>query len=204
MKNKSLVIRVLVIAGLAVLLPTIVISVRNASATSEINFKRPSLISNYGSSGDAAEIEKLKTNTVKLLEMKAVIFNGGVYSTSQNGFQGIAEWAVDSDSNVVALEHLWSKRNLTERSKALKAIWKLAETDRYTIPIKATYQVDSWQGVRIADDGKSATVVVTGRIFFKYWANSNLDVLNQSQIKLVNENGVWLLDEVVAVNIDGY
>jgi hypothetical protein len=184
--------------------PTVVISVRNASATSEIDFKKPSLINNYSSSGDAAAIETLKTRTVKLLEMKAVIFNGGVYSTSEEGFQGIADWAFDSDSNVVALEHLWSKRNLTERSNALKAIWKLAEADRYTIPINATYQVDSWQGVRIADDEKSATVVVTGRIFFKYWANSNRDVLDQSQIKLVNENGVWLLDEVVAVNIDGY
>jgi hypothetical protein len=204
MKNKSFLIKVLVIAAFAILVPTVVISVRNASATSEIDFKKPSLITNYSSSGDAAAIETLKTRTVKLLEMKAVIFNGGVYSTSEEGFQGIAEWAIDSDSNVVALEHLWSKRNLTERSKKLKAIWKLAEADRYTIPIKATYQVDSWQGVRIADDGKSATVVVTGRIFFKYWANSNLDVLDQSQIKLVNENGVWLLDEVVAVNIDGY
>jgi hypothetical protein len=204
MKNKSFLIKVLVIAAFAILVPTVVISVRNASATSEIDFKKPSLITNYSSSGDAAAIETLKTRTVKLLEMKAVIFNGGVYSTSEEGFQGIAEWAIDSDSNVVALEHLWSKRNLTERSKKLKAIWKLAEADRYTIPIKATYQVDSWQGVRIADDGKSATVVVTGRIFFKYWANSNLDVLDQSQIKLANENGVWLLDEVVAVNIDGY
>jgi hypothetical protein len=204
MKNKSFLIKVLVIAAFAILVPTVVISVRNASATSEIEFKKPSLITNYTSSGDAAAIETLKTRTVKLLEMKAVIFNGGVYSTSEEGFQGIAEWAIDSDSNVVALEHLWSKRNLTERSKKLKAIWKLAGADRYTIPIKATYQVDSWQGVRIADDGKSATVVVTGRIFFKYWANSNLDVLDQSQIKLVNENGVWLLDEVVAVNIDGY
>ena len=204
MKNKSFLIKVLVIAAFAILVPTVVISVRNASATSEIDFKKPSLITNYSSSGDAAAIEKLKTRTVKLLGMKAVIFNGGYYSTSENGAQGIPEWAFDSESNVVALTHLWSKRNLTEKSKELKAIWKLAEADRYTVPVKATYQVDSWQGVRISDDGKSATVVVTGRIFFKYWANSNLDVLDQSQIKLVNENGVWLLDEVVAVNIVGY
>jgi len=204
MKNKSFLIKALVIAAFAILVPTVVISVRNASATSEIDFKKPSLITNYSSSGDAAAIEKLKTRTVKLLGMKAVIFNGGYYSTSENGAQGIPEWAFDSDSNVVALTHLWSRRNLTEKSKELKAIWKLAEADRYTVPIKATYQVDSWQGVRISEDGKSATVVVTGRIFFKYWANSNLDVLDQSQIKLVNENGVWLLDEVVAVNIVGY
>ncbi len=201
MKNKSLVIKVLVIAGLAIILPTIVISVRNASVVSEIDFNKPRLISSYKSIGDLETIEELKVVTTRLLEGKAFFWNGGNYYPHDGPR---IHWDFDKDQNIVGVKLFWSAKKFVEKSNQLKKVWKLADNDSaFATPVGSTYEVKSWQGVRVAEDQLSATLVVTGRTVLEFSEGSKPYVLEQCQIRIVKEDGVWLLDEVVAIEIRG-
>jgi len=197
MNNKSKSVRILAIVAIVILVPLAVITFINSTATSEINFKNPKNIAHFASSGNASQIVEIHDVTLQLLGQEAMAFNLGRLAATSHG-------AINKPGPQVfaPVKAIWTEHNWKTKSDQIRKAWAISVSDPSYKPFQdAHYQVDSWLGTSISDDGMTSLVVVNGRMVYTYADSDQTGNLEQSQIKLVKENGNWRLDQVVAVHI---
>jgi hypothetical protein len=194
-KHLAISILALAIAGLSV--QSISAQVQKSKAISQWDELKPKIQESAPDSGDQKLIDFLRGKAISLMEDRAALSNVDSATAQRTDLDSDPEVAEDVEQRV---SKVWTSRNLKNRTADIIAGWNIAKLDPNYIPFKkAAYLLDSWQGIQVSEDGLSANVVITGTMTYVYDVHTVSDSKDQTQIKLVNENGVWLLDDTVAV-----
>jgi hypothetical protein len=158
---------------------------------------KPKLEESFADVGEETLVESLRGRILDLMEARATLSNVDSLTAQRTDLESSPEIRQTIEQQV---SKVWTSRNLTQRTGDIIAGWNIAKLDPNYRPFtKAAYELDSWQGIRVAEDSLSAEAIVTGTMTFVHVDGVIADSLDQSQIKLVNENGMWLLDETVSV-----
>ena len=200
MKIKQIALLTCLIGLLGFSAQTISAQVQRTNVLTDWDKTKPAYLDKFSDEGDENQIASLKQRTIDLMIAREKLSNVDL----ETGKREDLLTSGDVRKRVMsAVKLVWSQDNLDSRTGDILAGWNLAKEDPNYEPFDdASYLLDSWQGVRIFPDGKSAEAVVTGRLVFDYQSRSVPDRLFQSQIKLVFENGNWLFEDTVAIWLD--
>lgn len=171
--------------------------VQRSNSISQWEKLKPKIVDSFNYVGDENLIESLKGRVVDLMEQRATLSNVDAQTAQRDDLESSPDIQNTVEQNVAKV---WSSRNLENRTSDIIAGWNIAKLDpNYRPFIQAKYDLDSWQGIRVADDGRSAYAVLTGTMTYVYDDSVVRDSLDQTQLTVVKENGIWLLDDTVAV-----
>lgn len=197
MKIKQIALLTFFITLLGFSAQSISAQVQRSNVLSDWDKTKPAYVEKFSDEGDENIITSLKSRTIELMIARVELSNVDLETAKRKDLLTSDEVRNNVKSEV---KLVWSKDNLDRRTEDILAGWNLAKEDpNYEPYTDASYSLDSWQGVRISPDGKSAEAVVTGRLIFDHESGTISDSLFQSQIKLVLENGTWLFEDTVAI-----
>jgi len=197
MKKRHIALTILVIGLAGFSAQGISAQVQKSKSLSQWESLKPKLENGFSDSGDQEMLQFLRGKIVQLMESRAKLSNVDSITAQRTDLASSPEVLKIVEQNV---SKVWTSRNLEPRSADIVAGWDIAKLDpKYKPFINAEYKLDSWQGLRVAEDGNSAFGVVTGTMQYIYDDRIVSDSRDQSQLNLIKENGVWLLDEAVGV-----
>ena len=197
MSKKQIALTLLILGIVGFSAQGIYAQVQKSNSISQWDDLKPKLEESFADVGDEKLIESLRGKIVELMEARAALSNVDVTTAQRTDLESSSEIRQTVEDLV---SKVWTSRNLSKRTHDIIAGWNIAKLDPNYRPFtKAEYKLESWQGIRVAEDGLSAEAIVTGTMTYGYGNMVIADSLDQSQIKLVNENGVWFLDDTVAV-----
>lgn len=197
MSKKHILITVLIAGLVGLSAQGIYAQVQKSNSISQWDDLKPKMEESFADVGDEELVDFLRENTVKLLEARATLSNVDAITAQRSDLDSSPEILQRVEQQV---SKVWTSRNLNKRTADIIAGWNIAKLDPHYQPFeKADYDLKSWQGIRVANDGLSAYVVVTGTMKYVYDDRVVSDSRDQSQITVVKENGVWLLDDTVAL-----
>lgn len=196
-KQIALTIMILGFAGFSA--QSIYAQVQKSNSISQWDDLKPKLEESFADVGDEKLVESLRGRIVELMEARATLSNVDVTTAQRTDLEASSEIRQTVQELV---SKVWTSRNLTKRTDNIIAGWNIAKLDPNYRPFtNAKYVLDSWQGIRVAEGGLSAEANVTGTMTYVYDDEAIADSLDQSQIKVAKENGIWLLDETVMVYV---
>ena len=196
-KHIALIFMTLGIAGFSA--QSIYAQVQKSNSISQWDNLKPKLEESFADVGDEKLIESLRGKIVELMEARAALSNVDVTTAQRTDLESSSEIRQTVEDLV---SKVWTSRNLSKRTDDIIAGWNLAKLDPNYRPFtNAKYVLDSWQGIRVAEGGLSAEANVTGTMTYVYDDEAIADSLDQSQIRVIKENGIWLLDETVMVYV---
>jgi hypothetical protein len=173
--------------------------VQKSNSISQWDKLKPKLEESFADVGDEKLVESLRERIVGLMEARATLSNVDATTAQRTDLQSSSEIRQTVEELV---SKVWTSRNLTKRTDDIIAGWNIAKLHPNYRPFtNARYVLDSWQGIRVAEGRLSAEAIVTGTMTYVYDDGAIADSLDQSQIKVVKENGIWLLDETVMVYV---
>jgi hypothetical protein len=197
MKIKQIALLTFFITLLGFSAQSISAQVQRANVLSDWNKTKPAYLEKFSDEGGENQIISLKARTIELMIDRVELSNVDSETAKRKDLLTSVEVRNNVNS---AVKLVWSNDHLDMRTSDILAGWNLAKEDpNYEPYTDVNYSLDSWQGIRISPDGKSAEAVVTGRLIFDYRSRTMSDSLFQSQIKLVLENGIWLFEDTVAI-----
>lgn len=191
-----------VAAGIVILLigfsaQKIIAQVNHSNSLSQWADKHHHLVTAFANEGDVQEIEGLKSRVIELIKMRAELSNVDAETAGRSDIRTSSQIAERIKQMV---SKVWAAERVDERVKTMVSAWDYAKSVPNYMPFEnADYLLDSWQGITISDSGQNAYVVVTGQVQMKYKDHVVSDSLEQSQIELVKQKGVWLFDSTVVV-----
>lgn len=196
-KQIALTIMILGFAGFSA--QSIYAQVQKSNSISQWDDLKPKLEESFADVGDEKLVESLRGRIVELMEARATLSNVDVTTSQRTDLEASSEIRQTVQELV---SKVWTSRSLTKRTDNIIAGWNIAKLDPNYRPFtNAKYVLDSWQGIRVAEGGLSAEANVTGTMTYVYDDEAIADSLDQSQIKVAKENGIWLLDETVMVYV---
>lgn len=197
MTKRQIVFTVLMLGLVGFSAQGIYAQVQNSNSISEYDDLKPKLKESFADVGDDTLVQSLRGRVVELMEARAALSNVDVTTAQRTDLESSPEIRQRVEQQV---SKVWNSRTLTKRTDDIIAGWNIAKLDPNYKPFtKAEYELDSWQGIRVAEDGLSAEAVVTGTMTYIHDDGFIADSLDQSQIKVVKENGVWLLEDTLAI-----
>jgi hypothetical protein len=197
MKKRHIAVTILIFAFTGFSVQSIYAQVQKSNSISQWADLKPKFEESFLDVGDEKLVELLRARTIELMEARATLSNVDSITAQRTDLDSSTEILKTVQQKV---SKVWTSRNLANSTADIIAGWNLAKLDPNYEPFtKAVYNLDSWQGIRVAENGLSANVVVTGNMTYVFEDRVVRDNLFQSQITVVKENGVWLLDDTVAI-----
>lgn len=197
MSKKYMVSLTLVVALIGFSAQGILAQVKKSNSLSRWDTLKPKIEETFTDSGDVKLVAYLRDRTVELMKARAALSNVDVETAQRSDLDASPQIREYVKQQVL---QVWSARNIDIKTDDIIAGWNIAKLDPNYRPFnRAGYSLNSWQGIRVSKDEQAAEVVVTGTMNYDYGDRVVSDSLDQSQIKLVKENGSWLMDETVEV-----